>query len=68
MSEESTLPKLLTAAEVSAATGISKFRLYALVRLELMPAIRLGRSVRFDPRRLAEWLDAGGTESLLSGD
>jgi excisionase family DNA binding protein len=57
------LPRLLTADEVSAATGISKFRLYELVRRGEMPACHLGRSVRWIESELNEWLRSGGMKS-----
>ena len=60
------LPRLLTAREVSDAIGISEHRLYELARQSRIPSVRIGRSVRFDPRRVADWLRAGG-ESETSG-
>lgn len=57
------LPRLLNAAEVEAATGIPKWRLYELVRTEAIPHVHLGRAVRFSPQALSDWLDAGGTAS-----
>lgn len=56
-----TVPRLLTAREVAEALGLPKWRVYQLARDEGLPAVRLGRSLRFDADALAEWLQAGGT-------
>ncbi len=40
--------------------GVSPFRVYELARLGLLPCVRLGRQIRFDPDRLREWIQAGG--------
>lgn len=58
-----TLPRLLTAREVSEALGLPKWRVYQLARDEGLPAVRLGRSLRFDADALAAWIEAGGTAS-----
>lgn len=55
------LPRLLTATELSTQIGLSRFRLYELVRETDFPAIRLGRSIRFDKKTVAEYLRNGGT-------
>lgn len=58
-----TLPRLATAKEVAAATGLSLPRVYELARLGYMPVIRLGRSMRFDLATVAAWLRGGGTDN-----
>ena len=55
------LPRLLHTAEVAGMTGISKARLYELVREGSIPHVRLGRAVRYPAPALREWIDAGGT-------
>lgn len=40
--------------------GISRARALELARQKLIPHVRLGRQVRFDPDRVQSWLDAGG--------
>jgi excisionase family DNA binding protein len=55
------IPKLETAEWVAERLGIPKHRLYELVRAGAIPHVRLGRSVRFNPDRVAAWADAGGT-------
>ena len=55
------LPRLLTAEELAAQIGLSRFRLYELCRGGLIPHVRVGRSIWFDPKAVAEWIAAGGT-------
>ena len=55
------LPRLITAAELAASLGLSVARIYELVREQGLPAVRLGRSLRFDPEAVSEWLRSGGT-------
>lgn len=56
-----TLPRLMTARELSRETGLSLARVYELARDGDMPSVRLGRAVRFDPGAVREWIAAGGT-------
>jgi excisionase family DNA binding protein len=37
-------------------------RVYELVRLGLLPAVKFGRTVRFDPAALAAFVAQGGTK------
>jgi excisionase family DNA binding protein len=55
------LPRLLNAVEVADQLGLSRFRLYELCRRQEVPHVRIGRSIRFDPRAVAAWLAEGGT-------
>jgi excisionase family DNA binding protein len=52
--------RLLTAQETSALLRVSCQRVYEMARQGLLPAVRVGRCVRFDEVRLRSWLDAGG--------
>ena len=49
--------RALTVAEVSDLFGISEGMLYKQVRSGVIPCFRIGTSVRFDPQRLAEWIE-----------
>ena len=60
--------KFLQADEVAAMLDVNRYRVYELVRSKQIPAVRLGRSVRFDPVRLDEWLAAGGTAGATDSD
>lgn len=57
------LPRLLTAEAVAEATGLSRARVYELARNGEMPAVRLGRAVRFAESALLSWISRGGTTS-----
>ena len=54
--------RLATASEISRATGIPLQSLYAMIREDRFPAIRFGRMLRFDPSKVSEFLDQGGTD------
>jgi excisionase family DNA binding protein len=57
----SNLKRLVNADAVADALGVPRYRVYELTRQEKIPAVRIGRSVRYDPDRVAAWIDAGGT-------
>jgi excisionase family DNA binding protein len=53
---------LRTAEFVSELLSVSKARVYELVRLNLLPAVRIGaRQIRFDEEAVAEWIKLGGS-------
>lgn len=54
------LGRLLYAEEVAVLLGLPIQRVYALVRDRILPAVRLGRAIRFSSARLKEWVAAGG--------
>lgn len=54
------IPRLLTIPEVADYLKIKKERAYELARLGILPVCRLGRQIRVDATRLAEWIAAGG--------
>ena len=61
-SVEEKLPKLLTAHELAnQLDSISLHRIYELVREGSLPAVRVGRSVRFSAQAIAAWIENGGT-------
>ena len=62
-----TLTRLWTAEELAKATGLPKSRIYELSRTGDLPHARFGRALRYDPRRVAEWLASGGTASRSEG-
>lgn len=55
------LPRLLTADEVAPYLRVPTARVYEMARLDLIPAIRMKRQVRFLEAALLEWLKRGGT-------
>ncbi len=59
----STVPAFLalwTATQIADLTGLSKHRVYALTRRGLIPCVRVGRTVRYDPAAIKSWLAEGG--------
>ena len=53
--------KLLRIPQVAARLDITPARAYEMIRLGLLPSVRLGRQVRVDPTQLEEFIAAGGT-------
>jgi excisionase family DNA binding protein len=51
---------LVNTAKAARELGVSVQHLRRLVREGLVPAIRLGASVRFDPTALQKWVMQGG--------
>jgi excisionase family DNA binding protein len=56
-----TYAKLLTVEEVAAMLKMSRQALYEAVRKGLVPAVRIGRRIRFDLDALETWLECGGS-------
>jgi len=61
------LPRLLTARELAAQLGLTLARTYAMARKGLVPAVWLGRQLRFEPNTIREWLATGGTPLPRAG-
>lgn len=51
---------LLSPEDAAAMLGIKVDRLYELARRQIVPAVRLGRSVKFDPAALSKFIEKGG--------
>ena len=49
--------------ELAQRLGIHRTRLYALVRKGLIPHVRIGRAIRFDPASIRAWEQSGGWAS-----
>ena len=48
---------LLTVTEASQRLGISRTKCYSLVAAEVLPSVRIGRSVRVPVLALARWVE-----------
>lgn len=48
--------RLLKANEVAEALQVPKPRVYELARQQLLPAVRIGRQIRFRPEAIETWL------------
>lgn len=54
---------LRTVEDIARTWQTSATHVYGMIRDDVFPVgvvVRLGRKIRFNPLRLAEWLDAGG--------
>ncbi len=59
--------RLINAKQASEILGIRLPRLYELVRLSVVPCVRLGqRQIRFDPDILKDWSLKGGASDTAS--
>ena len=58
--EEMTM-KLLLAGEAAKLLRMSENRVYDLAARGILPAIRVGRQIRFPEDKLVAWLEAGGS-------
>lgn len=61
--EKATQPQLVTVEEASARLGISRERLYALIRHRVLPpgtSVHLGRTVRLSREALDRFIESGG--------
>jgi excisionase family DNA binding protein len=52
--------KLLRAFEVGERLGMAEPQVFRLARENILPCVRVGRSVRFDSDVIEEWIRAGG--------
>jgi excisionase family DNA binding protein len=52
--------RLFRAREVAALLDCSPQRVYQMVRDQILPTVRFGRSLRFRAEALEEWLKGGG--------
>jgi excisionase family DNA binding protein len=62
----SSQPLLLNIPQVMQLLGLSRSKVYKLIRLEGLPVIRFGRSVRVSPAALQQWLAEREQQVLLS--
>ncbi|MEQ9461112.1 MAG: helix-turn-helix domain-containing protein [Phycisphaeraceae bacterium] len=51
--------KLIDAEEAAVRLRIGRRTLWSLTNRNAIPHTRIGRVVRYDPRKLDKWLDAG---------
>ena len=69
VNDETTAPKrLVTADAVAEFLGMSKQGLYEAVRRRLVPAVHIGRRIRFDLEIINQWAARGGSPDDRKGD
>lgn len=61
----STQLQLLTVTQAARTLGVSRARLYELIRQKIVPSVALGRQRRVSPASLQAFIDNGG--KALSG-
>lgn len=59
--QDTHLPRLISVKEASEQTGLGTDNLYKLIRMNRLPAVRLGRAVYLEPVAVRNWMAAGGT-------
>ncbi|MCH8343174.1 MAG: helix-turn-helix domain-containing protein [Planctomycetes bacterium] len=52
------IPRLLRVAEAARVLAISPRKLWSLTDCGEIPCVRIGRSVRYDPVDLSNWIEA----------
>ncbi|MEW6047003.1 MAG: helix-turn-helix domain-containing protein [Bacillota bacterium] len=52
--------QLLRVPHVARVLDVTEDRVYQLVREGLLPAVRVGRQIRFDADKLRDWIEQGG--------
>lgn len=57
---------LLQAEEAALRLGISRWRVYDLIKRGHLQCVRLGRSIRVSPEELERFVANGGTGSLAT--
>jgi excisionase family DNA binding protein len=50
------IKRAMTVGEVAELLAVSPITVYKLAKAGRLPSFRIGTSVRFDPRAVAEWL------------
>lgn len=58
------LTELLRVSEVAARLGLRRSRTYQLVDQGLIPAVRIGRSIRVPARAFEKWLEECSVKAL----
>ena len=58
MSGPDLVPKLLTMDELAERLGVTRRHVRRLVADRRVPFLKVGRFIRFDPAKIATWLDS----------
>ena len=59
--------RLLTAKETAQRLQMSEEWVYRAAALGILPSLKIGRSLRFVPEKIAEWLDRQSVKAGLKG-
>ncbi len=53
---------LIDVKQLSESTGLSVFTLYSWINQKKIPYVKVGRLVRFDPRKIEKWIEGNSVE------
>jgi len=53
---------LINVKQLSESTGLSVFTLYSWINQKRIPYVKVERLVRFDPRKIEEWIEGNSVE------
>jgi len=53
---------LINVKQLSESTGLSVFTLYSWINQKRIPYVKVGRLVRFEPRKIEEWIEGNSVE------
>ena len=53
---------LIDVKELSESTGLSVFTLYSWINQKRIPYVKVGRLVRFDPKKIEKWIEGNSVE------
>ncbi len=56
---------LLTAREVASLLRVTPQWVYLMARQDILPGVKIGNKVRFDERKIMDWIDNGGSETQV---
>ena len=52
--------KFITVNKIAEQTELSTGRVYEMIRLGLLPAVRMGRQIRVEEQAFKDWINRGG--------
>jgi excisionase family DNA binding protein len=52
--------KFITVNQIAKQTELSTGRVYEMIRLGLLPAVRFGRQIRVEEQAFKDWVSRGG--------
>jgi len=53
---------LINVKQLSESTGLSVFTLYSWINQKRIPYVKVGRLVRFEPKKIEKWIEAKTVE------
>ncbi len=53
---------LIDVKQLSESTGLSVFTLYSWINQKRIPYVKVGRLVRFDPKKIEKWIEGNTVE------